>query len=177
MRLESPTRGTGSVKQVFAARLATGEEAVLGVRREGVIEDMQSTMGALDVLEDTKHLTSRIKPMLEREVDFRNEPPAFEAMRATPLGQSPLVTIPTVMHATAETIIRTVAAGDVISQILRQPDLTADEKARLYELHKLIVRTALDTQPGWLGRFGKEFGTKKTFVLTDPHGGTSPTTG
>ncbi len=114
-----PTAGTGSIKQVFRTRDATGQPGVMGVLREGVLEQMTSTMTALGVLEDTKHLLPRVEPMLKREVDFRNEAAAFEAMRQTPIGQSPKVSVPRVAFAEKGVIVRESAEGDTIAAIPR----------------------------------------------------------
>jgi predicted unusual protein kinase regulating ubiquinone biosynthesis (AarF/ABC1/UbiB family) len=166
------TLGTGSVKQVLRAKLkSTDRSALAAVVRDGVVEEINTTVGALRVLDDTKHMVDRIEPMLAREVDLELEAKAFDALRETPTGKSPIVAVPEVFKASKTALLREDVPGEPISAILRKRPLDGFEQERLTEVHRLLLRTALDTEPHWLGSWVHRASGRGTFVLTDPHQG------
>lgn len=154
------TLGTGSVKQAMMVMMDDGVEALAAVVRAGVPEQIQETIGALRVLDDTKHLVDRIEPMLGREIDLKLEAEAFEALRNSPLGRAKVTSVPRVIEVFDNVLFRELSPGAPLSATLRKRSLDEGERQRLTQVHQLLVTAALEPQNG-----------EDTFVLTDPHQG------
>ena len=115
---------------------------MVAVLLEGVTDQLASTLEAMKKLDDTKYLAVRIEAMLERELDLRLEAKAFDAIRETPVGQSSLTYIPSVIVAAERGLLREVAPGLPLSAITRERRLDATELERLAPPHALRIRTA-----------------------------------
>ncbi len=162
-----PRLGTGSVKQVNWLRRTDGVEELGAVLKPGVGVEINETLSALGLVEDTKHLVDQLAPMLKREVDLTQEARSFDVLRATPIGQAGDVNVPVVRVSYPHFLARTAAPGEPLSVLQRGAGLDEAQRRRLYSLHASMARAALETDPKRAGSTGKP----ETYVLTDPHGG------
>jgi predicted unusual protein kinase regulating ubiquinone biosynthesis (AarF/ABC1/UbiB family) len=137
------------------------------VLKPGVTSEIDETLSALGLVEDTKHLVDQLAPMLKREVDFTQEAKSFDVLRSTPIGRAGDVNVPVVRVATPHFLARTAAPGEPLSVLQRGQGLDEAQRRRLYSLQVSMVRAALETDPRRVGATGKP----ETYVLTDPHGG------
>jgi predicted unusual protein kinase regulating ubiquinone biosynthesis (AarF/ABC1/UbiB family) len=166
-----PRLGTGSIKQVNRLRRTDGVEEVGAVLNPNVAADIDATMGALGVLPDTRHLVNQLKPMMAREIDFTQEAKSFDVLRATPIGRSANVNIPTVRVALPTFLARSEALGESVAELSRQGELTKAQRQALYELHVGLVRAALETDTRRPGAAVIKQPEARTYILTDPHEG------
>ncbi len=160
------TYGVGSNRQALEAQTHEGAR-VLSVSDPTEMARTRRILKALEKDPEIGVLVEDLNSMLERELaDMTHEPHVFKAFAESALGQSPLVSIPEVEAAYPNAIIRTLSEGKTHAELIREGPLTPDQLARKSEVHRLMVRTALDPRATPESRDG-------TLIFGDPKNGNS----
>ncbi len=160
------TYGVGSNRQALEAQTHEGAR-VLSVSDPAEMARTRRILKALETDPEIGVLVEDLNSMLERELaDMTHEPQVFQAFAESALGQSPLVSIPEVEAAYPNAILRTLSEGKTHAELIREGPLTPDQLARKSEVHRLMVRTALDPRATPESRDG-------TLIFGDPKNGNS----